>query len=106
MRGGRSNPCLAVHGFDHLEIGAREQILQDLRRALRDPRERLLVQPGDVLVLQELPSEALSRYFTRTFFNFSLAWQAVHSRFASGVVDISAPERIPNRIGIQTLGNR
>jgi hypothetical protein len=30
LRGGRSNPCLAVHGFDHLEIGAREQILQDL----------------------------------------------------------------------------
>ncbi len=34
----------------------------DLNRALRDPRERILVQPGDVLILQEKPSEAIVRY--------------------------------------------
>ena len=36
----------------------------DLNRAVRDPRENILVQPGDVLVLQETPGEAMTRYFT------------------------------------------
>jgi protein involved in polysaccharide export with SLBB domain len=36
----------------------------DLNRALRDSRENLLVMPGDVLVLQETPAEAVSRYWT------------------------------------------
>lgn len=49
----------------------------DLNRALRDPRENMLIHPGDVLVLQETPSEAVSRYFATTFnFGiFSQVWQ-------------------------------
>ncbi len=39
----------------------------DLNRAFTDPRERLLMQPGDILVLQERPGEAAARYFTQTF---------------------------------------
>ena len=39
----------------------------DLNRAFTDPRERLLMQPGDILVLQERPGEASARYFTQTF---------------------------------------
>lgn len=79
--------------------GGRQQIRVDLNCALRgDPRELLRVQPGDVLILQEKPTEALARYFTQTFFNFSLSWQVLHQRFATGVIDVSAPERIPSRI--------
>src|SRR5262249_42584137 len=73
----------------------------DLNRALRgDPRECLRVLPGDILILQEKPSEALARYFSQTFFNFRLSWQVLHESFATGVIDVAAPERIPARIGI------
>jgi protein involved in polysaccharide export with SLBB domain len=44
--------------------GRELRIRVDLSRALRDPRERIRVQPGDILVLQEKPSEALVRYAT------------------------------------------
>ena len=84
-----------------LPDGGRQQIRVDLNCALRgDPRELLRVQPGDVLILQEKPSEALARYISQTFFNFSLSWQVLHQRFATGVIDVSAPERIPSRVNI------
>ena len=47
--------------------GGQIPISVDLNRALRDPRERILVQPGDVLILQETTGEALARYFTNVF---------------------------------------
>src|SRR5205807_7779556 len=39
----------------------------DLNRAAQDPRERILVKPGDFLILQESPGESLTRYMTSTF---------------------------------------
>jgi protein involved in polysaccharide export with SLBB domain len=97
--GGPSPSLLCV--LRRLPGGGREPIRVDLNRALRgDPQECLRVLPGDVLILQEKPSEALARYFTQTFFNFSLSWQALHESFATGVIDVSAPEQIPARIGI------
>jgi protein involved in polysaccharide export with SLBB domain len=39
----------------------------DLNEAVRDPRENLLVQAGDVLILQETTDEAVTRYFTQVF---------------------------------------
>ncbi len=42
-------------------------ILVDLNEAVRDPRENILVQAGDVLILQEMPDEAITRYFTQVF---------------------------------------
>lgn len=80
--------------------GGQAPIRVDLNRALTDPRERLIVQPGDVVLLQEKPSEALARYFTQTFFNFDLAWEAFHSRYVSGIVDVAAPDRLPGRVSI------
>jgi hypothetical protein len=74
-------------------------IMVDLRRALRDPTERIRVQPGDVLILQEKPSEALVRYFTQTFFNFDVFWRVVNTRNATGAVSISAPNQLPARLG-------
>jgi hypothetical protein len=47
--------------------GGQLNIRVDLNRALRDPRERILVQAGDVLILQETPGEAIARYFSQTF---------------------------------------
>ena len=51
--------------------GGQIPIKVDLNRALCDPRERILVQPGDLLILQETPCEAFVRYLSLTFrFNF------------------------------------
>lgn len=83
--------------------GGQVPIRVDLNRALRDPRERILVRAGDVLILQEKPGEALARYFYQTFFNFNLIWLPIHERFATGVVDVSTPDRLPGRLGVQTI---
>ncbi len=47
--------------------GRQIPIRVDLSVALRDPRERIRVLPGDILVLQERPGEAVARYITQTF---------------------------------------
>jgi protein involved in polysaccharide export with SLBB domain len=78
--------------------GGQLPIAVDLRKALRDPTERIRIVPGDFLILQEKPQEALARYFTQTFLNFNLAWEAIHSRHSSGIVDISTPDRLPSRL--------
>ncbi len=55
--------------------GGQYTIRVDLDRALRDPRERILIQPRDLLVLQETPDEALARYFSQAFkFNIIYAF--------------------------------
>jgi protein involved in polysaccharide export with SLBB domain len=46
--------------------GGQVPIVVDLRRALRDPRERILVQAGDVLVLQEFRYQAITRFVQQT----------------------------------------
>jgi hypothetical protein len=52
--------------------GGQVVIRVNLNRALRDPRERILVQPKDFILLQEQPQEAFARYVTNvvhlTFF--------------------------------------
>ncbi len=40
------------------------RIQVDLYRALRDPRENIIIKPGDVIILQETPGEAITRYLT------------------------------------------
>jgi hypothetical protein len=47
--------------------GGQITIRVDLNRAAQDTRERILVQPGDFLVLQETVGESLTRYMTQTF---------------------------------------
>lgn len=84
--------------------GGQVPIRVDLNRALCDARERLIVRSGDVLLLQETPGEAMGRYFTQTFFNFSLAWQVVSNRLVTGVIDIATPQQLPaSRINITNL---
>ncbi|HVX14217.1 MAG TPA: polysaccharide biosynthesis/export family protein [Pirellulales bacterium] len=46
--------------------GGQVAIVVDLRRALRDPRERIMVQAGDVLVLQETRGQAVTRFVLQT----------------------------------------
>ncbi len=84
--------------------GGQVPIRVDLRRALHDPHERILVQGGDVLLLQETPEEGFARYFSQTFLNFNIFWQVFRSNAATGVLDVSAPDRLPGRLGqIQSI---
>jgi protein involved in polysaccharide export with SLBB domain len=81
--------------------GGQVVIKVDLGKAFHDPSERLLVRAGDVLVLQEKPSEALARWFGQTMFNFDLFWRPINTKVAQGVVDVAAPDRLnTGRVGI------
>lgn len=75
--------------------GGQVPIVVDLAVALTDNRERILVKPGDVLILQEKPDEAFGRYLTQTLANFTLVWDVVHTKYAAGILDVSAPDRLP-----------
>jgi protein involved in polysaccharide export with SLBB domain len=78
--------------------GGQVPIVVDLREAVRHPEERLIVRAGDVLILQEKPGEALTRYLSQTFFNFEVVWRAFQSSNAVGIVDVAAPDRLTPRL--------
>jgi protein involved in polysaccharide export with SLBB domain len=76
--------------------GGQVAIRVDLHRALRDVRERIIVRPGDVLILQEEPTDALARYFSQALFNFNVAWHAIQGSNVAGFIDVAAPDRLTN----------
>jgi protein involved in polysaccharide export with SLBB domain len=94
--GGPSPTLLAV--VRRTPGGGQVPIVVDLREAVKHPEERLLIRPGDVLILQEKPGEALARYLTQTFFNFDVVWKVFHSSNALGIVDVAAPDRLTPRL--------
>jgi protein involved in polysaccharide export with SLBB domain len=68
---GTPSPAL-VNVLRQLPNGSQLNIRIDMDRALKDPRERILMQPGDILLMQERPYEAFARYLTQQFrFNFT-----------------------------------
>jgi hypothetical protein len=80
--------------------GGQVPIRVDLTRALCDARERIIVQPGDLLILQSKPGDAIARYLGTSVFNFNLTWLPVRSQYLMGATDVSAPQNIPARIGV------
>jgi protein involved in polysaccharide export with SLBB domain len=48
-----------------LPHGGQIPIRVDVAKAVRNPRERILIQPGDILVLQETPEQGIVRYVTQ-----------------------------------------
>jgi protein involved in polysaccharide export with SLBB domain len=75
-------------------------ITVDLRAAMRHPEERLIVRPGDLLVLQEKPVEAFTRVFTQTILNVDLFLIPFKGPNGFGVVDIAGPDRLTTpRVG-------
>ena len=63
---GNPNPSL-VTVVRHLPNGQNISIRVDLNLAFRDQRENIVILPGDYLVMQETPGEAIARYLTQTF---------------------------------------
>jgi protein involved in polysaccharide export with SLBB domain len=78
--------------------GGQVKVLVDLQKALNDSRERIKVQKGDLLVLQEMPEEALARWVTQTFFNFNFTWEPIRGKHVQSVLDVAAPDRLPGRL--------
>lgn len=70
--------------------GGQVPIRVDLNRALRDPRERILVRAGDVLILQETPGEAVARYFTDAF-RLNIVSQIITSSTTTGTAALVTP---------------
>jgi hypothetical protein len=70
--------------------GSQVNIRVDLNRAFRDPREDLLVQPGDYLVLQESPTEGFARYVTQMV-KFNLIYQIIHGPHETGTINTILP---------------
>lgn len=50
-----------------LPNGTQVPIKVDLYKAMRDPKERLVIKPGDYVVLQYKPGEAVAAFFERHF---------------------------------------
>jgi protein involved in polysaccharide export with SLBB domain len=62
----------------------------DLDEAARDPRQNLLIQAGDVLILQETPDQAMTRYFTQVF-QLNLFTRFLNRADATGTTNLSVP---------------
>src|SRR5262245_44296117 len=70
--------------------GGQFVIRVDLNDAVRDPRENIIIKDADILILQETPQEAMTRYFTQTFqANFFARF--LDRQDAQGSVSIVAP---------------
>jgi hypothetical protein len=59
--------------------GQQIPIRVDLSKAFQDPRERIRIQPGDFLVMQERPGDAIARYLSQTLRLNSVAQTANNS---------------------------
>ena len=70
--------------------GRQVAIKVDLNLALRDPRERIAVLPGDVLILQETPGEAIARYFTQVF-RFNFVSRVITTSTTTGTTSLLVP---------------
>ena len=69
------------------QIGGRGQIpiRVDLNDALLDPSRRMLIQPGDILILQQTPGEAIARYLSQVL-NLTATWELWNRGESSGFV--------------------
>ena len=70
--------------------GRQVPIKVDLNRALRDRRERILVHPGDLLLLQQTPGEAIVNYVTNVF-NVTIFGNLFERGDAIGVATLGLP---------------
>jgi hypothetical protein len=70
--------------------GGQVTIRVDLDRAQRDRRERILIQPRDLLILQERPEEAVARWFAQAF-NLNFTYTFVNNAHAFGSSSLIDP---------------
>jgi protein involved in polysaccharide export with SLBB domain len=73
-----------------LPHGGQIPIRVDLAKAVRNPRERILVQPGDFLILQETPAQAIVRYTTQMF-DYVFILKPFQTGWGLGTAAVSVP---------------
>lgn len=71
--------------------GGQVTIHVNLNRALQDPRERILVQPDDLIILQNTMGEALTQYFSNSFFRLDFLGTILRRQDAIATTSITAP---------------
>jgi hypothetical protein len=86
LNGGFGNPSPSLVSIVRkTPEGGQVVIRVDLNRALRDRRERINLQPRDLVILQERPDEAITRYLS-TQVNFSILSALFATSSSEGVV--------------------
>ena len=106
IQAGMGDPSPSLLGVLRRTPDGRHVLISvDLRKAVRDSQERLLVRAGDLLILQETPGEALARYVNQTFFNFSLFWRVAQGSNVAGLVNVAAPDRLATPTGVVNFNN-
>ena len=96
LSGGLVNPGIGAPSPSLLTVlrrlpdGRQAPIRVDLNEALRDPRENILIQAGDILILQETPGESLTRYATSVF-NFGIFTDLFRRGSATGTATLNLP---------------
>ncbi len=71
--------------------GGQVPIRVNLNRAMRDPRENILIMPGDMLLLQETPAEAIARY-TSEIFSLGFVGEMFNRGSGSGTATLVLPK--------------
>ncbi|MBL8794038.1 MAG: hypothetical protein JNM56_09035 [Planctomycetia bacterium] len=71
--------------------GGQVTIHVNLNRALQDPRERILLQPDDIIILQNTMGEAIAQYFSTSFFRLDFLGTILRRNDAIATTAISAP---------------
>lgn len=72
------------------EDGRQVNIRVDLTRALKDPRENILVRENDILILQETPGEAFARY-TKDALLLNFLFNFLQRQDATGTANLVIP---------------
>jgi protein involved in polysaccharide export with SLBB domain len=86
---GQPSPTL-VTVIRKLPCGGQVPITVDIARAIKNPRERILMQPGDFLILQETPEQAVVRWFTQMM-DFVWIGKYIQTPWGFGTTTVSAP---------------
>jgi hypothetical protein len=73
-----------------LKSGSQIPIIVNLNRAFKDSRERIAVRPGDYLILQSTPGEALGQYVISNL-RFNLVSNFIHSQWFNDTATYTAP---------------
>ncbi len=86
LTNGIGNPSPSLASIVRKTAGQQQLvILVDLNKALIDPTERILIQPGDLIVLQQTPQEAIAGYFAQIF-HFDLTYTFTATKHALGTL--------------------
>ena len=70
--------------------GGQCTIIVDLNCALQNPKQSLLIKPGDVVILQETKGQAIVRYFTQVI-HLALSSNVIQTSTTTGTTAITGP---------------